>query len=210
VRVATLFYIHDPMCSWCWGFAPTLKKLIASLPDDIVVRRVLGGLAKDTDAPMPEAMQTMLQNTWRNIEAKIPGTNFNFDFWTQCQPRRSTYPSCRAVIAARVQGAQFDELMTHAIQMAYYQQARNPSDNDTLVDLANELGLDKDRFKQDLISAETQQQLETEIEFSRELYAESYPSLVLKKEESTWRIQVDYNDITPMRKLINDLCEGKV
>jgi len=208
VRLATLFYIHDPMCSWCWGFAPTLKKLIASLPDDIVVRRVLGGLAKDTDAPMPEAMQTMLQNTWRNIEEKIPGTHFNFDFWTQCQPRRSTYPSCRAVIAARAQGTQFDELMTHAIQTAYYQQARNPSDNDTLVDLANELGLDKDRFKEDLLSAETQQQLETEIELSRELYAESFPSLVLQRGESTWRISVDYNDVTPMRNSIIDLCEG--
>ena len=208
MRVATLFYIHDPMCSWCWGFAPTLKKLIASLPDDIAVRRVLGGLAKDTDAPMPEAMQTMLQNTWRNIEAKIPGTHFNFDFWTQCQPRRSTYPSCRAVIAARQQGVQFDELMTHAIQKAYYQQARNPSDIDTLIELANELGLDKDKFKQDILSVETQQKLETEIQLSRELYAESFPSLVLQRGESTWHIPVDYNDVTPMRKLINDLCEG--
>ena len=23
----TLIYVHDPMCSWCWGFRPTFERL---------------------------------------------------------------------------------------------------------------------------------------------------------------------------------------
>lgn len=205
--MATLYYVHDPMCSWCWGFAPTLKKLLAALPDDIQVQRVLGGLAKDSDAPMPMGMQTMLQDTWRRIETKIPGIQFNFDFWTTCQPRRATHDSCRAVIAARQQGEQFDTLMTTAIQKAYYQQARNPSDVNTLIQLAEERGLDAAKFKQEITSDTTQQQLEKEIALSRQLYAESFPSLVLRIEESTWQIPIDYLNTEPMLELILSLTQ---
>ena len=202
-----LYYVHDPMCSWCWGFAPVLKQLLSALPKEIEVRRVLGGLAVDSDVPMPQEMQTMLQETWHRIETKIPDIKFNFNFWTECQPRRSTYPSCRAVIAARQQGEQFDTLMTTAIQNAYYQQARNPSDIETLVELANELGLDVRKFKEDISSVATQQTLETEIELSRELHAESFPSLVFERGASTWAVPIDYNNAKPMLELISILIE---
>ena len=203
-----LYYVHDPMCSWCWGFAPVLKELLENLPVNIEVKRLLGGLAVDSDAPMPDGMQTMLQETWRRIEIKIPETKFNFDFWSQCQPRRSTYPSCRAVIAARQQGEQFDEGITKAIQTAYYLQARNPSDLTMLAGLANELGLDVELFKQDIASADTQQKLEKEMALSRELYVENFPSLVLQVGKSNWQVPIDYLNMLPMLKLINDLTEG--
>jgi len=205
--VARLYYVHDPMCSWCWGFTPVLTELLSSLPSDIEVIRLLGGLAFDSDESMPIEMQTMLQETWRRIETKIPGTEFNFDFWTQCQPRRSTYPSCRAVIAARQQDEQFDEGMTRAIQIAYYQQARNPSDLATLIELADELGLEVERFKQDITSVDTQQQLEKEIALSQELFAESFPSLVLQVGSSSWQVPIDYLKVSPMLELINKLIE---
>ena len=88
----TLIYVHDPMCSWCYGFAPALAALRAGLPPDLGYRRLLGGLAPDCAEAMPEAMRLQLQETWRRIEGRIPGIRFNYDFWTRCTPRRSTYP----------------------------------------------------------------------------------------------------------------------
>jgi len=180
-----------------------LKKLLNNLPEDVYVQRVLGGLAKDTDAPMPIEMQNMLQGTWRKIEEKIPDIHFNFDFWTECQPRRATYNACRAVIVARSQGKEFDEAMTAAIQTAYYQQARNPSDLTTLIELAKELGLDKAQFEKAMSSQQVQQQLEKEIQQSRELYAESFPSLVLQVGKTTSHIPIDYLNVSSMLETIN-------
>ena len=137
-----LYYVHDPMCSWCWGFSSTLEALIAALPEGITFQRLLGGLAEDTDEPMDEETRAMVQSSWQRIEANIPGIKFNFDFWEKCQPRRSTYPACRAVLAARRQGR--DEDMNKAIQAAYYQQARNPSDDSTLLELAEGCSLSPD------------------------------------------------------------------
>ena len=203
---ATLYYVHDPMCSWCWAFAPALNRLIERLPPGVGVKKLLGGLAPDTDEAMPQEMRERLQQTWQRIEQNVPGTHFNFDFWQQCQPRRATYPACRAVLAARRQNA--DETMNAAIQRAYYQQARNPSDNTTLVELAGELGLDVGSFESDLTAPRTNMELAREIQAAEELGVDSYPSLVLVVDGGRWPVPIDYNDPAPMLETIHFLLEG--
>lgn len=193
-----LYYVHDPMCSWCWGFVPTLEALLAELPRGLGLRRLLGGLAPDSDQPMPEAMRLQLQATWRRIQQRIPGTEFNFDFWTRNTPRRSTYPACRAVIAARLQGEAYDPLMTRAIQRAYYLQARNPSEESTLIELAGELGLDAAAFARDLRSKAVERRFAEERRLAAELGVEGFPSLVLEAGGRRVPIPVDYADPAPM------------
>jgi putative protein-disulfide isomerase len=204
---AILYYIHDPMCSWCWGFEPIKQQLFNVLTEKnsehIMIKSIVGGLAPDTDCPMPQEMQSLLQKTWKTIEHSIAGTQFNFDFWTKCTPRRSTYPSNRAVIAARLQGEHFDELLTLKIQQAYYLQAKNPSDYSTLIQLASELDLNTVQFSHDLTSTKVQQLLVEEIKLSRTLKANGFPALVLKEKNKVTPIQLDYNNVTPMLDQIN-------
>ena len=205
-----LYYVHDPMCSWCWGFEPTRRELFAKLPDNISVKRLLGGLAPDSELPMPEDTRCYLQTTWRKIQQTIPGTEFNFGFWDHCQPRRSTFPACRAVIAARMQGDNYDEKMTHAIQRAYYTEARNPSDYSTLLALAGEIGLEVNEFSRMLTADQTQQKLLTEIHLARKMNAMSFPGLVLKKDMLEWQIAIDYNNSISMFELIMQLTDSEV
>jgi putative protein-disulfide isomerase len=200
-----LYYAHDPMCSWCWGFGPVLQDLCGRLPAQLRQQRLLGGLAEDTDEVMPLDQQQRIQATWQRIEQTIPGIHFNFEFWQRCRPRRSTWATCRAVIAARAQGEAFDKAMTRAIQQAYYLQARNPSDTDTLVELAGELQLDVPAFRQALDADETVHQLDREMLQCEQLRIGSFPALVLESGSSRWPVPVDYLDSAPMLALINDL-----
>ena len=190
----TLYYIHDPMCSWCWGFRYTWASVVQRLPEDIAVHYVLGGLAADCSESMPQDMQIHIRDTWRAIQKEIPETVFNFDFWEQCQPRRSTYPSCRAVIAARKQNPSLEKAMILAIQEAYYLHARNPSDDDVLIDLAGALDLDTEKFSEDLSSQETQNELMLEIQFSKQLGVQGLPSLVLETNDIRKLLRLDYNN----------------
>jgi putative protein-disulfide isomerase len=182
------------MCSWCYGFNTVWQQVLAGLDDSVEVKYLLGGLAPDTNQPMPEEMRANIRDNWRRIEQDIPGTEFNFDFWTECQPRRSTYPSCRAVIAARMQKPESEVKMVEAIRKAYYQQARNPSDLDVLIDIAVSIGLDRQRFIDDISSDECESQLQKEIQQCRDLDVFSFPSLVLKQGKSCTLLDIDYND----------------
>ncbi len=190
---ATLLHFHDPMCSWCWGYKPEWQRLEKALPDNIHVRYILGGLAADTDEPMPIAMQQTIAGYWKRIETEL-GATFNYDFWTQCQPRRSTYPACRAVIAARAQGQ--EQVMINAIQKAYYLRAMNPSENQTLIQIANECGLDSQQFETDLGSKKTQQTLMDEVNFARQAPIRGFPSLVLQISSQHMPVTLDYKNHT--------------
>ena len=190
----TLIYVHDPMCSWCWGFEPTRKIIFEAIAGRMQIRRMVGGLAADSDQPMPDSMRLALQQTWRRIEQIIPGTRFNHAFWDDCSPRRSTYPANRAVIAAREQDESFDPLMTARIQQAYYLEAKNPSDNPVLVELAADIGLDVERFAQSLESDALQQRLLAEIDNARAMGIDSFPSLAVQKDGVLTSIGLNYTD----------------
>jgi len=185
------------MCSWCWGYRPVWQQLKMALPAELRVENILGGLAADTDEPMPAELQANIKGHWKHIESEL-GTAFNFDFWTENQPRRSTYQACRAVLSARRQG--LEEGMIEAIQRAYYMRAMNSSDDEVLTQLAREIGLDEAEFCNDLLSEGVQQELAEQIEFSRTTNISGFPSLFLrsgengKGEHKVLPITIDYKD----------------
>jgi putative protein-disulfide isomerase len=192
-QLSRLYYFLDPMCSWCWAFRPALRKIEAQLPENVELIRMLGGLAADTDEPMPEAMRKKLQEIWRAIQLKVPGTEFNFRYWDVCTPRRSTYRACRAVIAAAQQG-DYGPAMIEAIQRAYYLKARNPSDRSTLIQLARDIHLDADRFARDLDHPNTQVELERQIAVTKAYGVKGFPTLMLETAQGRQFIDINPND----------------
>jgi putative protein-disulfide isomerase len=188
----TLYYVHDPMCSWCWAFQTTWRKVLKELPSHINVNYLLGGLAPDNDLPMTLEIQKYVQDNWIKIQKVVPGTEFNYDFWTLNEPRRSTYLSCRAVIAAKKQHPDFEVLMTEGIQKAYYLNALNPSNEDTLINIAKDIGLNEDLFKEDLKSSGVNDLLLDQIHTTKTMPINGFPSLVLVIENNLKRIKIDY------------------
>lgn len=147
---------------------------------------------------MSPAMQQEIRNHWKTIQKQVPGIMFNFEFWQQNTPRRSTYPACRAVIAAKNQESSVEDAMIHAIQTAYYLQAENPSDDAVLIHCAETLGLDISRFKQDLHDPATGEQLFHEIRLAQSMQIFSFPSLVLQSDSVIRNIHIDYLDADKM------------
>ena len=198
-----LFYIHDPMCSWCWAFNPAWKEIQKQLPSNIQVSYLLGGLASDSNELMSSAMQQQISGYWKLIQQRVPNTEFNFDFWKLNQARRSTYPACRAVIAARYQHA--EKAMILAIQEAYYLHAKNPSDDSILIELAKNIGLNASEFSAQLNHETTKQQLLNEIKYSQQLGAQGFPSLILQYNKSNHFIPIDYNHADAVLKSIQHI-----
>ena len=60
----TLYYVYDPMCSWCWGFEKTWLQVKQSLPKSITIKYILGGLAPDSKEIMSDEMRQYIQANW--------------------------------------------------------------------------------------------------------------------------------------------------
>lgn len=200
---SSFYYVHDPMCSWCWAHRPQWEQFEQALNElDLTVEYVVGGLAPDSDVPMPEAQKATLSGYWRKIEGML-GTQFNYDFWTKTTPRRSTYPACRAVIAATWQDAEIE--MITALQKAYYLRALNPSDQSTHQLLAQELNLNVDKFMADLNSPELEQAFIEQLEFAHSLPIQGFPSMVLQHNNQLHSIVLDYKDYRGALAQVTDI-----
>ena len=193
-----LFYVHDPMCSWCYAFNQSWTALQQDLSRDIEIVYLVGGLAPDTTEPMPLATQKMVQQAWQRIEQTVPSVQFNWDFWSYNTPMRSTYPACRAVLAAKKQRAESEPEMVRAIQTAYYQKAMNPSLPETLQACALEIGLNAETFIEDLRSPAIESELQHQIQLARSMDVYSYPSLRLVHNNTVFPIAIDYLDYRTM------------
>ena len=203
--MSTLFYVIDPMCSWCYAFAPTWQKIIENLPSNIKVVYVQGGLAPISNETMSNDMQNMLQGVWKQIHNSV-GTEFNFDFWRKCTPRRSTYLSCQAAIAARVQGKEYE--MISAIQQQYYLNAKNPSNRDTLEEAAKMIEIDTKKFCKDLESDKIMLKLQEDFKIKDKIKVNSFPSLIFKYKNNYFPIKIEYNHYESMLEHINDLNDN--
>jgi putative protein-disulfide isomerase len=194
-----IYYILDPMCSWCWGFRETFlafqQKISAARPVDW--HYLMGGLARDSGDPMPDEMCRYVQGQWHAVSERC-GVTFNYDFWTSCQPRRSTWPACRAVIAAGQQGDDHKVAMIEAIQRAYYIEARNPSDLDTLCALAAEIGLNASQFLSDIESEKTADLLRRDRDACRTFSVSSFPTLIAVIEGQQRVLCAGYSDLSEL------------
>ena len=181
-----LYLIVDPMCSWCWGFRPVWDTFQSRLPPSIIVTDLMGGLAPDSTEPMDAQTQAYVQSAWHAVKART-GAQFNFSFWDTCQPKRATYPACRAVIAAGFQEKSGRAQLYAAIQRAYYLEARDPSDHDTLMALAAEIGLDATQFERDLTGAAVHTAFESELTQARSLGVSGFPTVLWQAPDASGR-----------------------
>ncbi|NNF97033.1 MAG: DsbA family protein [Halobacteria archaeon] len=199
-----LYYLYDPMCSWCWGFKPVWDELRERLQGELDIVYVVGGLAPETHTPMPVEMQTYLQQTWRKV-TEHTGVSFNHDFWSLNTPKRSTYPACKAVLVARQSGLELE--MYAAIQQLYYQKAGNPSDYENLYQLSEDLGLERQRFIEQIHSDEIDTLLQQEIMLTEQLGAQGFPSLVLQYDRIIRFIEHNYTDVEDNLRKIRSLIK---
>lgn len=203
--VHTLYYVYDPMCSWCYAFAPTFEKVKEKLDSNIKILYVPGGLAPHTKEPMSKDMQKKIESIWYDIE-EVVGTKFNHDFWTNCIPKRSTYLACQATLAAKKQNK--EEEMIEAIQNAYYQRAMNPSEEEAILQIAKEIGLDIQKFENSLTSEETIINFNEKMNLRRKLNLNSFPSLAIKYKKEIYPINIKFNEPDAILEQIRNLTEN--
>lgn len=203
-----LLYIIDPMCAWCYGFAPELDKFLKKHPS-IGIEYIMGGLAPDNNEPMDENLKQTIASYWYEIEKKTQVT-FNHDYWKLNTPYRSTYPSCRAVIAAEILRAKSTIEMIKAIQSAYYKEAKNPSLEETLIECAKSIGLDEKQFLEVFHSEKTKKKFKQDLMLSQQLEARSFPTLFyINERNQAYTLTQGYTTAINLEQRFNTILESK-
>ena len=205
--IGTLYYFGDPMCSWCWGFKPTLEQVEREYPE---LRRVtvMGGLRRGEEEPMPEELVALIRGAWRRIE-EATGQPFDHAFWDVHRPLQTTVPACRAVVAARALDPAREWPYMVGMFQSYFTRLRDPSRRETQLAVAEETGFDPKAFQAALESEKVDQTLQKDLEWSETLGIRGFPSLVLSVKDRYFLIAPGCQPIDSLRKSINAVYEAQ-
>ena len=170
-----LIYVGDPMCSWCWGFAPEIEALEADYPVEVVV----GGLRPGPMAqPLDERMAEFLRHHWVEI-AERTGQPFDTAFLDQNRDWvYDTEPPAIAVTQMRElkRSATLDYFTT--IQLAFYGRGEDVTDFSVLANLASGFGIDETSFAARLTTEEAKKSAWADFSQARNWGISGFPTLV--------------------------------
>jgi putative protein-disulfide isomerase len=73
--MASVIFMTDPMCSWCWGMAAQIERLRSECTDAFEFDLQLGGINVDSSRPLSDAGRVRLQQLWRSV-AQVTSVSF--------------------------------------------------------------------------------------------------------------------------------------
>lgn len=197
-----LIYFADPMCSWCWGFAPVMENLLAEFPGRFTLRLVMAGLHPAPGRRLSDTDRNALREHWESVQQQS-GAAFDFRFFEREHFVYNTEPAARAVIAARILDDAAALPMLIALQHAFYARNHDITRRDTLLQLAAEQGLGMERFRQTYDSDDCLLELKGHFRAARRVNVEGLPTLYAVDANGSVRLTGGYLALPALRKRID-------
>lgn len=179
-------YVGDPMCSWCWGFAPVLERMEEVY--DVPIRLVVGGLRPGPAAEeLDDRMEGFLAHHWEAVAA-ASGQQFDHAFLAR---RDGWLYDTEVPAVAVVTMREMDEaqaLRFHSrVQRAFYAESLDITDAGVFPALVSEFGVDAARFMELFGSPEMKRRAWDDFNEARSLGVSGFPA-VLVRDGSEWGI----------------------
>ncbi len=198
-----IYFVADPMCSWCWGFAPVIKAIAARWGGLVPVSLIVGGLRPGATEAMDEAMKSYIRHHWREVEKKT-GQPFRYDFFENDGFVYDTEPACRAAVAMRRLSPASALPYFEALQSAFYAENRDITQAPVLGELAVPFGIEPDIFQEAFSSPETHKATRNDFTRAREMGVTGFPALIARDGEQYGFLTLGYRPLDSITPLLND------
>lgn len=190
---ARLVYGFDPLCGWCYGFAPALRDLRRALPHLAIDLRMGGLVTGERIGPYVDAVPYIRSASARMTA--VTGVALGEQFHTRVLGSEavvaSSIPPCDAILQVRAVAPDRVLDLAEALQVAHFRDGRDLNDPSVYADLAHRLGI---AMTFDLPGPrDVRADLARELAESRTLGLTSYPTLFLATGDGFRRIDISYD-----------------
>jgi putative protein-disulfide isomerase len=200
-----LIYVGDPMCSWCYGISPEMKKVKAHFRETADFEIIMGGLRPYNTQTMTD-LKGFLTHHWEDVH-KRSGQPFQYGILDNATITYDTEPPCRATVIVRSMDKEKAFPFFTKVQKTFYQENKNMHLAESYHDALKSLNLDVDAFDQQFHSDEMKTLVKEDFERSRQMGVQGFPSLVLQKGDQLILIANGYSTsekmIEKIKKVLN-------
>ncbi|AUB79778.1 DsbA family oxidoreductase [Candidatus Thiodictyon syntrophicum] len=206
----------DPVCTWCWGAEPVLRKLQVGYGDQVRIRPVMGGLVEDIRAFYdsanaiggdPERSNAQIASHWLEASQRhgMPVRTEGFRLFTA--EVVSTYPQNIAVKAAELTAPALGGSYLRRLREASAAEARETGRREVLIELAGDVGLDLATFIGHLTDGSAEHAFRADLELTRQFGVRGFPTFGLRFGERALVLR-GYQNFQAMQAVIETLSEG--
>ncbi|MBZ5756416.1 DsbA family protein [Pseudomonas sp. S5(2021)] len=198
---ARLIYVMDPMCSWCWGFAPVMQALAEQAANrGVGLHLVVGGLRRER-TPMDEAGRRRTLAYWQAVH-EASGQPFDFAAGLPEGLVYDTEPACRALVAARQLEAECAWPLALLIQQAFYTRSEDVTQPARLVELAERTGLARDAFAECFDAGATREATAADFAWAGNLGIAGFPTVLAERDGQLALLTNGYQPLAALAPLL--------
>ncbi|MGJ7551296.1 DsbA family protein [Pseudomonas alloputida] len=198
---ARLIYVMDPMCSWCWGFAPVAAALIAQAAEAGVSTRLVSGGLRSGGSALDGSTRKYILEHWQAV-AEATGQPFRFEGAMPDGFVYDTEPACRALVTARELDAERVWPLLALIQCSFYEQGVDVTRAPQLVELAAQAGFDRELFAQQFASHDIRAATSADFSWVQDLGIAGFPTLLAERNGQLALLTNGYQPLESLQPLL--------
>lgn len=198
-----LVYFTDPVCSFCWGIEPQLKRLKLEYGDSIEVEYRMGGLLKDWSYNAGGISKPSdVAHHWDEVSGYVQ-MPIDGDIWLE-DPLASSYPPSIAFKAAQVQGEERALTFLRRMREMVFLEKTNIAKWENISQAAVDVGLDTSRLKTDYETT-ARTRFEEDLKLSQQMGVRGFPTLVFLDTAGKRQVAYGARSYDDMEKSIQKL-----
>ena len=186
---ARLIYVMDPMCSWCWGFAPVAAALIAQAREAGVPARLVTGGLRTGGSALDSSTRKYILEHWQAV-ADATGQPFRFEGAMPDGFVYDTEPACRVWPLLAL------------IQRSFYEQGTDVTTAPQLVELASQSGFDRAAFAETFARADTRAATAADFAWAQDLGIAGFPTLLAERNGQLALLTNGYQPLERLQPLL--------
>ncbi|TDW02202.1 putative DsbA family dithiol-disulfide isomerase [Bacillus badius] len=169
-----IYWFVDPLCPECWALEPFIRKLHIEYGRYFRLKQVLTGNLAALNLP---------DSKLRRWEANAARSGMSCDgaLWMD-YPVSSPFLASVAIKAAELQGRRAGSRFLRKLQEVLFIEKQNVSDLNVLNDCADDAGLDKAEFLNDMHSSSAAKAFQCDLKIAAEMEVDETPTLVFFNE----------------------------
>ena len=209
----------DPVCTWCWGSEPILRKLETHYEGNIKISFVMGGLVKDIRT---------FRDSMNNIGGDLATDNINIaKHWLEASERHgmpvavkgfnlfsnehpSSYPMNIAYKAAQFQDEALANKFLRRMREAAAAEARQANQSEVLIELAQDCGLNVANFIRSLSEGTAEKAFAEDLKTAQKYKAFGFPSFLVKSSDGREIMLRGYQPFENFKEVISHLTNGEL
>ncbi|MEO8991679.1 MAG: DsbA family protein [Nitrosospira sp.] len=204
-----LWYVADPMCSWCWGFSPVIEAIQREYSGRFEVELLLGGLRPGTKHPIASTQREQILHHWHAVQRQT-AQPFQFE---GAMPEGFVYdtePASRGVVAVSLINREAIFSFFKIVQSAFYVEQQDVTNFDVLSQLAARVGIDAQQFAQ-VLESDTAKRLTLEqFQKARQWSVHGFPSLIGQSGADYRLLNTGYCSFDELRPKLDGWLPGQL